>query len=69
MIFMLQVGELPSIDLVRIVGGKIEEFSVDRISGERGHRALGFISIVQKFEDKVCMTSLSTRFFCSWRSI
>lgn len=59
--FMLQVGELPSIDLVRIVDGKAEAFSVDKTSGERGHRSLGFMRLLQKFQDKVSTQFPSTR--------
>ena len=37
MIFILQVVELPSIDLVRVVGGRTQSASVDISSGELGN--------------------------------
>ncbi|OAX36469.1 glycosyltransferase family 90 protein [Rhizopogon vinicolor AM-OR11-026] len=48
-----QVGELPSIDLVRITDGKAEGFSVDRTAREGGARSHGFITLLQKFQDKL----------------
>lgn len=57
MTFILQVTELPSIDLVRIVNGKAEGTSIDKSDSERGHRALGFMSLLEKFQDKVCLPS------------
>ncbi|KAJ8589184.1 hypothetical protein M405DRAFT_933602 [Rhizopogon salebrosus TDB-379] len=44
------VGELPSIDLVRIVDGRSERTSVDTSSGEHGARAFGFLGLLKKFE-------------------
>ncbi|OJA14308.1 hypothetical protein AZE42_01569 [Rhizopogon vesiculosus] len=48
-----QVGELPSIDLVRIADGKAEGFSVDKTAREGGARSHGFITLLQKFQDKL----------------
>jgi len=50
---ILQVGDLPSIDLVRVVDGKTESASVDISSGEHGKRAFGFLSLLQKFAHTV----------------
>ncbi|KAG1730274.1 glycosyltransferase family 90 protein [Suillus paluster] len=49
----VQVSELPSIDLIRIAGGKAETVSLDKLDGERGHRALGFMGLLAKFENKL----------------
>lgn len=54
---MLQVAELPSIDMVRIVNGRADNASVDTTSGEHGKRAFGFISLLKKFEHTVRITS------------
>lgn len=49
----VQVSELPSIDLIRIIGGKAEGTSIDMSGSERGHRAMGFMSMLEKFQDKL----------------
>ncbi|OJA17099.1 hypothetical protein AZE42_12558 [Rhizopogon vesiculosus] len=46
----LEVGQLPSIDLVRVIDGRVESASVDTSSGEHGKRAFGFMSLLKKFE-------------------
>lgn len=53
----IQVGEVPSIDLVRIVNGETEPFSVDWTSSERGYRAIGFMSLIEKFQHMVHIPS------------
>jgi hypothetical protein len=57
MMFILQVSELPSIDLVRIIDGKVEGTSIDKLDSEQGQRAMGFMALLEKFQDKVCMPS------------
>ena len=49
------MGHLPSIDLVRIQEGKAFTVAVNKtyVDKERGHRSLGFRTLVEKFQDKV----------------
>lgn len=49
----VQVSELPSIDLVRIIDGKVEGTSIDKLDSEQGHRAMGFMTLLEKFQDKL----------------
>lgn len=62
MTFILQVSELPSIDLVRIIDGKVEGTSIDYLDSEQGHRAMGFMTLLEKFQDKVRIPSLLCSF-------
>ncbi|KAH7929024.1 glycosyltransferase family 90 protein [Leucogyrophana mollusca] len=51
----LQVGQLPSIDLVRINAGNIEDVRIEKAykDTERGHRSLGFRRLLEKFAHKL----------------
>ncbi|EGO01338.1 glycosyltransferase family 90 protein [Serpula lacrymans var. lacrymans S7.3] len=51
----LQVGRLPSIDLVRIQDGVAINANVEKIwvDTERGHRSLGFRTMMEKFQEKL----------------
>lgn len=51
----MQVGQLPSIDLVRIQDGEAIDFKVQKKfkDQEKGHRSLGFRRLVEKYQHKV----------------
>lgn len=49
----IQVSELPSIDLVRIINGKAQGTSIDKSDSEQGRRALGFMALLEKFQNKL----------------
>ncbi|KAL4061999.1 glycosyltransferase family 90 protein [Scleroderma citrinum] len=50
-----EVGQLPSIDLVRIQDGEAIDFKVQKKfkDQEKGHRSLGFRRLVEKYQHKV----------------
>ncbi|KAF9225042.1 glycosyltransferase family 90 protein [Gyrodon lividus] len=50
-----QMGQLPSIDLVRIQDGEVIDVQIDKMykDTERGHRSLGFRRLLTKFHQKL----------------
>lgn len=50
-----QMGQLPSIDLVRIQDGEAFDVPIEKayVDKERGHRSLGFRALLKKYQDKV----------------
>ncbi|KIJ64914.1 glycosyltransferase family 90 protein [Hydnomerulius pinastri MD-312] len=50
-----QVGQLPSIDLVRIQDGEVIDVQIEKAykDTERGHRSLGFRRLLEKYQHKL----------------